>query len=64
MVEIDIDKIAKEKCGIELIKKNATIVKLMKELNNTNDAAKIMVLCDKVTDEIRGYNTDGFFFSE
>jgi len=62
MVEIEYNKIVEEKCGIALRIKTEKIKILTKQLNNTNDPAKIMIICDKITDEIAGFNTDGFRF--
>ena len=62
MVKINISKIALEKCGIEIKKANRKVEELMEELNATEDPAKILILCDKVTDEIKGFDTDGFKF--
>ena len=62
MVEINFDKVVKEKCGIALTIKTARIKTLTKELNIAKDPALIMILCDKITDEIMGFDTGGFRF--
>lgn len=54
-------KLIMEKCRIKLpVEPTSKALKLVQKIGETNDLAKIMVLCDLLTDELGGIDTEGF----
>lgn len=50
-----------KKCGFNLpTEPSIESLKLVRKIKETNDLAKIMVLCDLLTDELGGIDTEGF----
>ena len=50
-----------EKCGVKLIRQpNEKTFELLEKLNTATKPLDIMVLCDKITDNLSGYDTEGF----
>ena len=50
-----------EKCGVKLIRQpNEKTFELLEKLNTATKPLDIMVLCDKITDNLAGYDTEGF----
>lgn len=50
-----------KKCGVKLIHQpSEETVELLKDLNKATKPLDIMVLCDKITDNLAGYDTEGF----
>lgn len=49
------------KCSFELpAEPTNKALKLVRKIKETNDLVKIMVLCDLLTDELGGIDTEGF----
>jgi len=52
-----------EKCGVKLVHQpTEKTTMLLEELKHATKPLDIMVLCDKITDNIVGYDTEGFKF--